>query len=401
MQEEMGDGQKYVQWATAYKYPSEQASTRMLSVTLQVGRTGRITPVAELEPVNLSGSTVRRATLHNFEEIGRLGLHYGDTVVLEKGGEIIPKITSVVLGSRTEGAVSVVLPARCPACGDPLEKGEEADLRCLNLGCPAQGFRRVAHFVSKQCMDVEDLGPALVDQLISRKLVREPLDIYLLSVQDLLSCERMGTKSATKIWEAIQASKGAGGERLLCGLGIRQVGRNTAKALVRELGSVAGLWTVSKERLRGIQDIGEETSESIMRWVSSNPGLLGHLRSLGLLLESAGGERLGDAFAGETVVFTGDLSSMGRPEAQALVERLGGRSTGSVSKKTTIVVAGPGAGSKLEKAKVLGVLIMDEGSFLSRAGVPSGGLQPATSGRRLLSHEADKQRQEPPQFEEI
>lgn len=381
IQDGLGDGDKYVKWAIAYKYPSLAVHTVIRSVTLQVGRTGKITPVAELEPVQLSGSLVRRATLHNFDEIARLGLCVGDTVVLEKGGEVIPKIVGV---ASNGGGDAILLPAVCPACGEPLER-QDADFRCINIECAPQTQRRIEHFVSKQCMDVEDLGPALVEQLISRGSIKEPLDVFRLTKADLMACERMGEKSAAKIYEAIQESKQAGGERLLYGLGIRHVGKSTSKALIREFGSADAIWGVSSERLRGIQDIGEETSSSILSWVERHRDVQKVIQSLGLTLTSATGGKLGEAFAGETVVFTGDLRSMERSEAQVLVERLGGRATSGVSKKTTLVVAGPGAGSKETKAKELGIAIIREEEFLRRAGVSLevlAGSAPSTSPKK-------------------
>ena len=364
-QDGLGDGDKYVRWAIAYKYPSLSVETLLKSVTLQVGRTGKITPVAELEPVQLSGSLVRRATLHNFDEIARLGLSVGDTVSLEKGGEVIPKVAGV---AKKGDGQPILLPTVCPACGEPLER-QDADFRCTNIECAPQTQRRIEHFVSKQCMDIEDLGPALVEQLIARGSLKEPLDVFRLTKADLLACERMGEKSAVKIYAAIQEGKKAGGERLLYGLGIRHVGKSTSKALIREFGTVEALWGVNAERLRGIQDIGEETSASIVSWVSRHQGTPAELSSLGLTLSSSAGGKLGEAFAGETVVFTGDMRSMERSEAQVLVERLGGRATSGVSKKTTLVVAGPGAGSKETKAKELGIAIIREEEFLRRAGV--------------------------------
>ena len=364
-QDGLGDGDKYVKWAIAYKYPSLSVETVLRAVTLQVGRTGKITPVAELEPVQLSGSLVRRATLHNFDEIARLGLCVGDTVRLEKGGEVIPKVAGV---AKHGGGATVSLPSVCPACGEPLER-QDADFRCTNIECVPQTQRRIEHFVSKQCMDIEDLGPALVEQLIARGSLKEPLDVFRLTKEDLLACERMGEKSAVKIYAAVQEGKKAGGERLLYGLGIRHVGKSTSKALIREFGSVEAVWSVTAERLRAIQDIGEETSSSIVSWVGRHPSLPAELDALGLTLSSATGEKLGEAFAGETVVFTGDMRSMERSEAQVLVERMGGRATSGVSKKTTLVVAGPGAGSKETKARELGITIIREEEFLRRAGV--------------------------------
>ena len=368
-QSALGDGSKYINWAIAYKYPAESVSTVLESITLQVGRTGRITPVAELTAVHLAGTTVRRATLHNFEEIERLGLHYGDTVCLEKGGEIIPKITGVDISERPESSQPVELPTVCPACGAPLEKGDDADIRCVSISCPPQHLRRITHFVSRPCMNIEDLGPSLVLQLIDLGIISAPLDIYRIGRSDLLRCQRMGEKSATKIYEAIQASKSAGGERLLFALGVRHVGKGTSKDIMTAIGDLTKLWGMGEPELMEIQGNGPETVASILQWVSGNPGLPQELAMLGLTTTPASGAREGSAFEGETVVFTGVMEHMERGDAQDLVERLGGSYKSSVSKKTTLLVAGKDAGSKVAKATELGVAVLSEQEFLNRAGV--------------------------------
>lgn len=371
VQKDMGRSSKSVSWATAYKYQMEAATTRVLSITLQVGRTGRVTPVAEVEPVFVEGSRISRATLHNFDEVGRLGLEVGDTVTLVKGGEVIPKITGVVLEARQDGHARsrIQVPRACPSCGSTLD-GEGADLRCLNFEeCAPQVQRRIEHFVSKQCMDIDGMGPAVVELLLDKGYVSTPLDIYTVSEAELRGLPRMGAKSASALYSAIKASMQQPGNRLLTALGIRQVGSSTSKDLLARFGDIRALLSASDESILSVEGIGPETLGSLRRWVDKGGrAIVERAVMLGLDVTLVQ-EVCSDAFAGETVVFTGDLENLGRDDARTLVERMGGRTTGSVSKKTTLVVAGPGAGSKLDKAHDLGIPVIGEAEFLARAGV--------------------------------
>ena len=372
VQEALGRTGKVIKWACAYKWAAEVTKTRVLAITLQVGRTGRITPVAELEPIFLAGSTIRRATIHNFDEIERLGLQIGDVVTLEKGGEVIPKVTGVVLEARDDGhpRTPIATPSVCPACGEPVTKGEGVDLRCENFEeCSPQAQRRLEHFVSKGCMDIDDLGPAVVEALLDKGLVKHPLDLYTLTLEDLKGLPRMATKSATKLFEAIGKSRTQPGNRFLAGLGIRHVGKTASKALLAKFGDIRTLLSASEADILSVNDIGQAVLGSLRHW-AANGGrkIVERAVMLGLDVTYAT-EVSSSAFAGETVVFTGDMESMSRPEAQALVEKMGGRATGSVSKKSTLVVAGPGAGGKLDKARELGITILGEKEFLERAGI--------------------------------
>lgn len=377
MQEALGRTTHHIRWAIAYKYPSEAATARVLSVTLQVGRTGRITPVAELEPTFLMGSTIARATLHNFDEIARLGVMVGDMVTLEKGGEVIPKVSGVDASAREDGVerTPIVKPTTCPVCGGPAEhQGTDVDLRCLNFEeCPPQIQCRLEHFAGKDYMDIEDMGPAVIEALLDKGLVKEPLDLYTLTVEELRSLPRMGAKSASKLFDAINKSRQQPGNRLLAGLGVRHVGRTASKDLLAKFGDIRTLLSVSPEEVRTVPGIGPAVSESLRKWAVDGPGRALIERAVILGLDVTYAQVVSsDAFAGETVVFTGDLESMSRTDARALVESMGGRTTGSVSKKSSIVVAGPGAGSKLTLARELGLVILGEKEFLERAGIDAG-----------------------------
>ena len=372
LQEELGFTARFPRWAIAYKYPARQASTVVHAIEVQVGRTGRLTPVAHLDPVLLAGSTVARATLHNEEEIARKDVRVGDTVMIEKGGDVIPKVVQVVLGKRPAETQPWTPPERCPVCGTPAVKPEgEVDRRCPNASCPAQIEEALKHFSRREAMDVEGLGDSLVHQLVEGGHVRDFSDLYRLDVVTLVELERMGEKSATALVAAIADSRGRGLRRLLFGLGIRFVGERAAMLLARHFRTIDALAAASADEIDAIYEIGPAVAESIHTWLhlDVNRALVERLRAAGVRLDeenaASGGEQV---FQGQQIVLTGTLGSMTRDEAKALIESRGGRVTSSVSKKTSFVVAGAEAGSKLEKAKELGVEILDEEAFRGRLG---------------------------------
>ncbi len=366
--DKIGATAKSPRWAIAYKYPAQQAKTVLHDVVFQVGRLGTITPVAELEPVRLAGSTVSRSTLHNFDEIERLGVMLNDRVIIEKSGEVIPKVISVVLEERPSDAVPIELPSHCPECSTPLVKPEgEVSCYCPNEEeCPAQIRGRMLHFASRNAMDIKSLGKALVDQLVSMKLVQDVGDLYMLQEPQLDRLERMGPKSALNLVRALQESREKSYDRLLYALGIRHVGRATARELSAAYPSLDLLRQASEEELASVPDIGPVVARSIVDYFAkpSVPGFLEKLRSAGLQL--SGSERAAQVnrnFEGLTVLFTGGLDRYDRQQASELVIERGGRVVGSVSKKTGLVVAGHDAGSKLEKALKLGVRVVTEDEF--------------------------------------
>ncbi len=366
LQQELGTTAKSPRWALAYKFKAERAYTKVLSVDFQVGRTGRITPVANFEPVRLAGTTVKRATLHNFDEIERLGIRVGDTVGVEKGGEIIPKIIEVDLKSRPEGTSPILPPELCPVCGTPLSKNEgEVDLRCENLHCKASVQRLFEHFVSREAMNIENLGPSLIAELLEAKKIANPSDLYGLKKEDLESLERVGEKSARNIILAIEKSKQQSLENFLFAIGIRFVGRTKARILARHYRTLEKLEAASLEDLTEIPDIGERVAQSIYDFFRNETYAeeVKRLVAAGLPTEFKG--EVKDHFAGQTVVLTGTLPTLDRSSAQKLIEDNGGKVSGSVSKKTSWVLAGESAGSKLEKATKLGIPVHDEAWFLN------------------------------------
>jgi DNA ligase (NAD+) len=373
--ERIGFTSKAPRWAIAYKYAAEQAETKLKSITIQVGRTGTLTPVAELEPVFLAGSTISRATLHNEDELRRKDIRIGDTVTIEKAGEVIPAVVGVVLTKRTGNEVVFHFPTKCPECQSPVVRAvgaEEAGVawRCANPECPAQVRGRIEHWCARGAMDIEGGGEVLVSQLVSAGLVRDVADLYSLDLQQLTALERMGTKSAQNFLDGIEASKKRDLWRLLFGLGILHVGAGAAKSLARHFPNLDAISEVTALQLTEIDDIGEVIAQSIAQWMhqESNRGLLNRLRAAGLNFNSSiyvpRDAREQKAFSGKTFVLTGTLPTLKREEAAAKIEAAGGKVSGSVSKKTDYVVAGEDAGSKLEKARALGVRVLEESEFL-------------------------------------
>jgi DNA ligase (NAD+) len=364
----LGATSKFPRWALAFKFPAQQATTTLLRIDLNVGRTGAVTPVAVLEPVTLAGSTIGLATLHNEQEIARKDIRPGDTVLVEKGGDVIPKIVKPILGRRPGGAdtpAPFVMPQECPACGSHLTRAEdEVVWRCENTSCPARLRRSLQHFASRRAMNIEGLGEALVDQLVSTGLVANVADIYRLTAEQVAGLERMGPKSAANLLAQIARSKTLELWRLVFALGIRHVGERNAQALARALGEMRAIAAASAEDLQRIEDIGPVVAASVRAFFDEarNRELVGRLEEAGLdmgrpVTREAEGPR---SLEGLTFVLTGTLPSMTRDEARAAIERAGGKVTGSVSRHTSYVVAGEEAGSKLEKARALGVPVLDE-----------------------------------------
>lgn len=374
LQDEFGTTQKAPRWAIAYKYPARQASTKVLSIVVQVGRTGALTPVANLEPVFLAGTTVARATLHNEDEIKRLGLKIGDWVMIEKSGEIIPKVLSVIKSKRTGKEQPFRAPKTCPVCGGAISRPEgEVVARCVAADCPAQIVGRLLHFASRRAMRIEGLGDVLVSQLVEAGLVRDVGDLYSLTLDQVASLPRMAKKSATNLLEQIETSKARDLTNLIYALGIRHVGERTAGILARHFGTLEQLATASVDQLDDIPEIGLTVAQSVRDWFDDegNLKLCDRLRASGVRTEAETTTSgvTDDRFAGKQFVLTGKLTSFTRDEARALIEERGGRVNSSVSKKTDYVVAGEEAGSKLDKAQSLGVVIIDEAAFREMVGM--------------------------------
>jgi DNA ligase (NAD+) len=372
--ERAGYTAKAPRWAMAYKYAAEQAETKLKAISIQVGRTGKLTPVAELEPVFLAGSTISRATLHNEDELRRKDIRVGDTVTIEKAGEVIPAVVGVVLTKRTGTEIPFVFPKVCPECGGVIQRtaaGSDdlaADWRCINPDCPAQLRGRIEHWCSRGAMDIEGGGEVLSAQLAAGGLVHNVADLYSLTLEQLISIERIGRKSAQNFLEAIQASKARELWRLIFGLGILHVGSGAAKSLANHFGTLDAIAAATVEELTDAEDIGDVIADSVSSWFSNeqNQALVERLRTAGLTFESKNPPRqIKSSIAGKTFVLTGTLPTLKRDEAAAKIEALGGRVSGSVSKKTDYVVAGDDAGSKLSKARDLGIAILDEAGLLN------------------------------------
>lgn len=363
--EALGSTAKAPRWAVAFKYPPEKKESRVLDVVVQVGRTGVLTPKVIVEPVRLAGTTVSAATLHNQDNIDRLDLRIGDTVLLQKAGEIIPEVLSVNKAKRPADSVPFVMPSVCPECGSPVVRDEDGvALRCTSPECPAQRLRNIAHFASREAMDIEGLGISVCESLIASGLVNSAADLYYLEPQSVARLDRMGKKSAENLIASIEKSKDAGLARLVCAFGIRQVGQKAAKVLAAHFANLDSLIAADAEALTALPDIGEITAGFITEWFSKPQSmhLIGRLRDAGVSFESRE-ERRDSRFAGMTFVLTGTLEHFTRDEAAAIIESYGGKSASSVSKKTSYVLAGENAGSKLTKAESLGVPVISEQDF--------------------------------------
>lgn len=377
LRDRVGVTAKAPSWGIAYKYAPEQAETKLKGITVQVGRTGQLTPVAELEPVFLAGTTVRRATLHNEDQIRRLDVRVGDRVVIQKAGEIIPEVVRVIAGGRTGGEKAFNFPKSCPECGSKVARGATADTdsvawRCTNPDCPAQIRGRIEHWCARGAMDIEGGGEVLAAQLVKSGLVRDVADLYRLTLPEVAGLERMAEKSASNFLDGVAASKARDMWRVLFGLGIFHVGAGVAKTLGRSFPNLDAVFAASLDQLTQTEDVGDVIAESVMQWFGDNRNrkLVDRLRQAGVNFKSElyRPEAAAGPLAGKTFVLTGTLPSMTREEAAAKIEALGGKVSGSVSKRTDFVVAGEEAGSKLEKARTLGVRIIDEGEFLKVCG---------------------------------
>lgn len=364
----LGATGKDPRWATAYKYPPEQAETTLEDIDWRVGRTGVLTPTAVLTPVKLSGSVISRATLHNEDFIRAKDISIGDRVVINKAGEIIPEVLRVVVEKRTGDEKEVEIPSVCPECGWRVERqGEEAAIRCTNPHCPALGREGLIHFVSRDAMNIDGCGPSVINALLDAGLVRDAADLYSLRKDDLLKLERMGEKSADNLLAALAESKKNELDKLLFALGIRHVGAKVARILATEFGSMEKLQQAQPEELAQIRDIGDKIAESVVTWlnVPANIDLVERLAAAGLTMTfTPPASQEDNPFFGKTLVFTGTMPTLGRAEAKTMAQDVGAKVSGSVSKKTDYVIAGAEAGSKLEKAQQLGVTVIDEAEFL-------------------------------------
>ena len=366
LREKLGSTAKCPKWAIAYKYPPEQKPSELVDIVVQVGRTGVLTPKAVLKPVRLAGTTVTNATLHNQDYITQKDIRIGDTVIVQKAGEIIPEIVEVVRDKRPEGTIPYLLPAVCPVCGAPVSRDPDgAAVRCTGAECPAQLLRNLTHFASRSAMDIDGLGPAVMSQLVDSGLVSTAADLYDLKADAIAKLDRMGDKSADNAVKAIAKSKENDLWRLIFALGIRQVGEKAAKVLAQHFGTLDMLAAATQEELTAINDVGPITAAYIRSWMDNpqSQDLMARLKAAGVNCECKE-KQLDNRFAGMTFVLTGALERFTREEAGEMVEKRGGKAASSVSKKTTYVVAGPGAGSKLRKAQELNIPVLSEEEFL-------------------------------------
>ena len=366
---EIGENTSTPKWAIAYKYPPECKPTKLVDVVIQVGRTGVLTPKAILEPVRLAGTTVSAATLHNIDFIRERDIRIGDTVYVQKAGDIIPEVVSVEMKDRTEELAPYEMPRVCPSCGEPTSRDDEAATRCTNPSCPAQLERGITHYASRDAMDIDGMGPAVVSSLLDAGLIRNIADLYRLQIDDVKNLERMGERSAKKLISAIEKSKAAGLDRLIYALGIRNIGEKAAKSLAAAFGDIEALAAADREALVAIPDFGEITADSVLAYFSheQTKELIENLKACGVVTTYET-EKADAIFEGMTFVLTGTLPTLSRDEATAIIERHGGKASSSVSAKTTYVVAGDKAGSKLVKAQKLGVTVIDEDTLLTMAG---------------------------------
>lgn len=363
--EQLGSTAKYPRWAEAYKYPPEEKPTKLLNIEIQVGRTGVLTPVGNFEPVLLAGTTVSRATLHNKDFIEEKGICVGDTVIIRKAGEIIPEVLSV--SEHCENAVPFEFPRVCPSCGSPVSSDEgEAAIRCTNTDCPAQLMRHLIHFVSRDAMDIDGMGPAVLEQLINAELVKSPADLYRLATEQISALERKAEKSAENLISSIEKSKSNELYRLIYALGIRNIGLKAAKLICENFTTVDDIMNAKAEDFEAIDGFGSVMAKSLESYfaLDSTKQLISELRELGLQMKPSAPKKSGGIFEGKTFVLTGTLPTMKRSEASKLIEQHGGKTSSSVSKKTSYVLAGSDAGSKLTKAQTLGIQILSEEEFL-------------------------------------
>lgn len=365
--EEIGVTTKTPKWAVAYKYPPEKKETKVLDIVVQVGRTGAITPMAILEPVRVAGSVISKTTLHNEDFVKEKDIRIGDKVLIQKAGDVIPEVVEVLKEKRNGTEKEFQMPKTCPVCGaEAVREDGEAVTRCTGIECPAMLFRSLIHFVSRDAMDIDGMGPAIIEQLLDKKLVENIADIYSLKYEDLLSLERMGDKSAKNLLNAIEKSKENSLEKLLNSFGIRHIGLKSAKILAKKYNNIEEIMNASYEELCGINEIGEIMAESIVKFFESKQtkDLIERLKQNGVNMESKMEKSQDERFAGKIFVLTGTLPTLSRNEASEIIEKFGGKTSGSVSKKTSFVLAGEEAGSKLKKAEELGIPIITEAEFL-------------------------------------
>jgi len=371
LHEQLGSNARTPRWAMAYKFPAEEMSTRVLDVEFQVGRTGAITPVARLDPVFVGGVTVSNATLHNMDEVQRLGLHIGDNVIVRRAGDVIPQVVKVISSIPNEHPREIVIPTHCPACGSVVEKDGDVVYRCsAGIICPAQRKESIKHFASRSAMDIEGFGDKLIEQLVDKGVLESAADIFLLQEEQLAELERMGEKSASNVIAAIEQSKNTTLAKFLYSLGIREVGEATAVSLANHFGNIEKVMGADTDSLQKVPDVGQVVARHISVFFENpdNLTLIDKLKESGVHWDDVTVSSAPKPLAGQTFVLTGTLEAMPRSEAKSRLENLGAKVAGSVSKKTDCVVAGPGAGSKLAKAEQLDIKIFDEGEFLAFLG---------------------------------